>query len=174
MPAGIVLIGGGSNLYLVEPIAREYLNLPARIAPLSVLFTVPINEKRETEIIKKNVDSSWAIAYGLCTLGENKEIEEFSGSRFVRQTKKQPNKVASSILAIIFLSDRMNSIKTCQKINPEIEVFARIKVIGVGGSGGNAINHMVNSKIKGVEFIAMNTDAQDLLKSLASKKNTHW
>ncbi len=56
------------------------------------------------------------------------------------------------------------------KINPEIEAFARIKVIGVGGSGGNAINHMVNSKITGVEFIAMNTDAQDLHKSLASKK----
>jgi len=56
------------------------------------------------------------------------------------------------------------------KINPEIESFARIKVVGVGGSGGNAINHMVNSKIGGVEFIAMNTDAQDLHKSLASKK----
>ncbi|MBI3632148.1 MAG: cell division protein FtsZ [Candidatus Vogelbacteria bacterium] len=56
------------------------------------------------------------------------------------------------------------------KINPEIEAFARIKVIGVGGSGGNAINHMVNSKVNGVEFIAMNTDAQDLHKSLAAKK----
>ncbi len=56
------------------------------------------------------------------------------------------------------------------KINPEIEAFARIKVIGVGGSGGNAVNHMVNSKITGVEFVAMNTDAQDLHKSLASKK----
>src|SRR3989338_434074 len=56
------------------------------------------------------------------------------------------------------------------KVNPEIEAFARIKVIGVGGSCGNAINHMVNSKISGVEFIAMNTDAQDLHKSLASKK----
>ncbi len=56
------------------------------------------------------------------------------------------------------------------KINPEIESFARIKVIGVGGSGGNAINHMVSSKIGGVEFIAMNTDAQDLQKSLATKK----
>ncbi len=56
------------------------------------------------------------------------------------------------------------------KVNPEIEAFARIKVIGVGGSGGNAINHMVNSKISGVEFVAMNTDAQDLHKSLASKK----
>lgn len=56
------------------------------------------------------------------------------------------------------------------KINPDIETFARIKVIGVGGSGGNAINHMIQSKIKGVEFICMNTDTQDLHKSLADKK----
>ncbi|MFT5280849.1 MAG: cell division protein FtsZ [Flavobacteriaceae bacterium] len=56
------------------------------------------------------------------------------------------------------------------KINPEIETFARIKVIGVGGSGGNVVNHMVNAKVKGVEFIAMNTDTQDLHKSLATKK----
>ena len=56
------------------------------------------------------------------------------------------------------------------KINPEIETFARIKVIGVGGSGKNALNHMINSKVKGVEFIVMNTDTQDLLNSLAEKK----
>ncbi len=56
------------------------------------------------------------------------------------------------------------------KINPQIETFARIKVIGVGGSGANAINHMIDSKIKGVEFIAINTDTQDLHHSKASKK----
>jgi cell division protein FtsZ len=56
------------------------------------------------------------------------------------------------------------------KINPEVETFARIKVIGVGGSGKNALNHMINSKVKGIEFISMNTDTQDLHNSLASKK----
>lgn len=56
------------------------------------------------------------------------------------------------------------------KLNPEIETAARIKVIGVGGSGGNAINHMINNKVRSVEFIAMNTDVQDLHKSLAEKK----
>lgn len=56
------------------------------------------------------------------------------------------------------------------KVEPEVEAFARIKVIGVGGSGKNAVNHMVSSKIKGVEFIVMNTDAQDLHHSLAQKK----
>lgn len=56
------------------------------------------------------------------------------------------------------------------QIKPEVEAFARIKVIGCGGSGKNATNHMINSKVKGVEFIAVNTDAQDLHNSLASKK----
>ena len=56
------------------------------------------------------------------------------------------------------------------QIKPEVQTFARIKVIGVGGSGKNALNHMVNAKVKGVEFIAINTDAQDLHNSLAQKK----
>ncbi|MBP6868996.1 MAG: cell division protein FtsZ [Candidatus Pacebacteria bacterium] len=57
-----------------------------------------------------------------------------------------------------------------KRVTPEIETFARIRVVGVGGSGNNAINHMINSKVKGVEFIAINTDAQDLHRSLARKK----
>ncbi len=56
------------------------------------------------------------------------------------------------------------------KVNPEIESFARIKVIGIGGSGKGALNHMINSKLQGVEFVAMNTDTQDLHHSLAEKK----
>ncbi|MBX4211167.1 cell division protein FtsZ [Candidatus Parcubacteria bacterium] len=56
------------------------------------------------------------------------------------------------------------------QIKPEVEAFARIKVVGVGGSGKNAVNHMVNSRVKGVEFIAVNTDAQDLHHSQAKRK----
>jgi cell division protein FtsZ len=56
------------------------------------------------------------------------------------------------------------------QLQPEVEAFARIRVVGVGGSGGNAINHMVESKVRGVDFIAVNTDAQDLHHSLAKKK----
>ena len=57
-----------------------------------------------------------------------------------------------------------------EKINPEVESFARIRVVGVGGSGNNAVNYMINAKVKGVEFIAINSDAQDLHHSLAKKK----
>ncbi|MBK8264666.1 MAG: cell division protein FtsZ [Nannocystis sp.] len=44
---------------------------------------------------------------------------------------------------------------------------AKIKVIGVGGAGGNAVNTMINNKVEGVEFIVANTDVQALEKSLA-------
>ena len=56
------------------------------------------------------------------------------------------------------------------EIKPEIETFAKIKVVGVGGSGGSAVNRMIDAKIRGVEFIAMNTDVQALQLSLAPKK----
>lgn len=56
------------------------------------------------------------------------------------------------------------------EIKPDIETFAKIKVVGVGGSGGNAISRMIDSKIKGVEFVAINTDAQALHHSKANEK----
>jgi cell division protein FtsZ len=54
---------------------------------------------------------------------------------------------------------------------PEIkELQPRILVMGVGGAGGNAINEMIDSNLQGVEFIAVNTDAQDLKHSKAKSK----
>ena len=47
---------------------------------------------------------------------------------------------------------------------------AKLKVVGVGGAGGNAINDMIQSEINDVEFIAINTDQQDLDRSVAVKK----
>ena len=57
-----------------------------------------------------------------------------------------------------------------EQIKSDVESFARIRVVGAGGSGNNAVNYMVSSKVKGVEFIAVNSDAQDLHHSLAKKK----
>src|ERR1700731_2176718 len=50
------------------------------------------------------------------------------------------------------------------------EYQARIKVVGCGGSGGNAVNTMINFGLEGVEFIVVNTDAQALGASLAPSK----
>ncbi len=57
-----------------------------------------------------------------------------------------------------------------KRVETEVETFARIRVVGVGGSGKNAVNHMIESKVRGVEFIAVNSDAQDLHRSLAKRK----
>ncbi len=53
---------------------------------------------------------------------------------------------------------------------PQAETFARIKVVGVGGGGCNAVNRMITEGIQGIEFIAVNTDAQALTQSLAQKR----
>ena len=56
------------------------------------------------------------------------------------------------------------------EIKPQIETFAKIKVVGVGGAGGITVNHMIDCGIRGVEFIAINTDAQALQYSKAPVK----
>src|SRR3990167_8092753 len=56
------------------------------------------------------------------------------------------------------------------EVKPMVETFAKIKVIGVGGSGGSAVNRMIDCGIRGVEFIAVNTDVQALHANKASKK----
>lgn len=56
------------------------------------------------------------------------------------------------------------------QVAPAIETFARIKVVGVGGAGGAAINRMIDAGVDGVEFIAVNTDAQALHHSRAQVK----
>lgn len=57
-----------------------------------------------------------------------------------------------------------------QAVEPAIETFAKIKVVGVGGAGGSAINRMAEAGIDGVEYIAINTDSQALHNSKADVK----
>ena len=56
------------------------------------------------------------------------------------------------------------------EVKPEITPVASIKVIGVGGGGCNAVNRMIKSGLKGIEFISINTDAQALYHSEAQNK----
>lgn len=56
------------------------------------------------------------------------------------------------------------------ELKPDVETFATIKVVGVGGGGNSAVNRMISSKLKGVDFVAINTDAQALHFSEAENK----
>ncbi|HCA67536.1 MAG TPA: cell division protein FtsZ, partial [Candidatus Jacksonbacteria bacterium] len=63
-----------------------------------------------------------------------------------------------------------NAASRIVEVRPQLDTFARIKVVGVGGSGGSALNRMVEAEIRGVEFIAVNTDAQALQQNKAPLK----
>lgn len=56
------------------------------------------------------------------------------------------------------------------EVKPDVETFAKIFVVGVGGSGGSAVSRMIDSGLKGVEFVAVNTDAQALHHNPAKRK----
>src|SRR3989338_4081919 len=56
------------------------------------------------------------------------------------------------------------------EVKPDVETFAKILVVCIGGSGGSAVSRMIDSGLKGVEFIAVNTDAQALHHNPAKRK----
>lgn len=62
------------------------------------------------------------------------------------------------------------SSQSALEVKPDIETFAKIKVVGVGGAGGNAVNRMIDASLHSLEFIAINTDQQDLHHSRSTKK----
>src|SRR3989442_844828 len=57
-------------------------------------------------------------------------------------------------------------------LRSDIENFALIKVVGVGGGGSNAVNRMIRAELMGVEFISVNTDAQALLLQVVEKRTS--
>ena len=67
---------------------------------------------------------------------------------------------------MITFDDRRDQLR----INIDEELTAKIKVIGIGGGGGNAVNRMIQAGIPGVEFIVANTDLQAMRNSLAPTK----
>jgi len=67
-------------------------------------------------------------------------------------------------------SGKVSSKPKTMEITPEITPVANIKVLGVGGGGGNAVNRMIKAGLKGIDFISVNTDAQALYHSEAGTK----
>lgn len=81
-------------------------------------------------------------------------------------TNNKSRKVSKASMSPVDNSEDLGSFE----VKPDIETLAKIKVIGVGGSGGAAINRMIDNRIRGVEFIAVNTDAQALHHNKAPHK----
>lgn len=59
------------------------------------------------------------------------------------------------------------------ELDNDFQEVTKIKVIGVGGGGGNAVNRMVQAGLKGIDLIAVNTDKQTLAFSKATQKNSN-
>lgn len=76
----------------------------------------------------------------------------------------------SDSLKNIFQNNTSADSAANKKVVPSLAPSARIVVVGVGGGGGNAVNSMISSHIEGVEYLAINTDAQALHISQAAKK----
>lgn len=74
LPAGIILTGGGANVSNVTDLAKNTLNLPARVATLEIGKSLKLR------------DASWAVAYGLCMWGAN-DTEDTSAMGIVKETK---------------------------------------------------------------------------------------
>lgn len=83
-------------------------------------------------------------------------------------TQKQKTKNDDSLRTLF--SGSAGTKRKNLEITPDITPVASIKVIGVGGGGGNAINRMIKSNVRGIDFIAVNTDAQALYHSEAPVK----
>lgn len=93
-------------------------------------------------------------------------------NNFIQTTHQGDSKKGSTnhddALKNLFSGNRTSN-KTME-FTPDITPVAKIKVIGVGGGGNNAINRMIRANLKGVDFIAVNTDAQALYHSEAAHK----
>jgi cell division protein FtsZ len=83
---------------------------------------------------------------------EDREANQSGGNSMIRMEDPEPGQDKKAMLA--FADSR--------------EIGANIKVVGVGGGGGNAVNRMIDNNLQGVEFIAANTDCQALRSSKAS------
>src|SRR4029434_5173762 len=95
----------------------------------------------------------------LVQLAQNKRKRPSKPSRFGREEKLMtPEALEPGRSINIFIDDE-----------PPI-TGARIKVIGVGGGGGNAVNRMIDAGIEGIDFVVANTDLQALKRSHAPVK----
>ncbi|MCK5471947.1 cell division protein FtsZ [Candidatus Gracilibacteria bacterium] len=78
--------------------------------------------------------------------------------------------MSSDGLKNLFAGNSKKDDFAAQEVNPGISPIAKIKVIGIGGSGSNALNRMIKAQVSGVDFIAVNTDAQALYHNNAATK----
>lgn len=154
-----------STLETVEPASNVAENL-------MLLDLVPESEMETSSIplLKSWVieESSMVITNDENPVQEEENVDTLSALRTFIEPEPIPAVIAESSL----ITTTTTTATTTETAAKETLSIARntppciIKVLGVGGGGGNAVNHMIQTKIDGVSFWAINTDAQALAKSL--------
>ena len=149
VPAGLVLTGGSSNLPGMAELAAAVTHLPVRIG-------VPMNLYGVADSL---YDPAYATAVGL-VLWKSRKPEVGTETLADQEGHEQLGLPTFQYLQI----NKLKSIEKEKKMakTSYVPSGAKIKVVGLGGAGCNAVTRMVREQIRGVEFIAMNTDAQHL------------
>ena len=156
LSSGVVLTGGSSVMQGMVELGEEIFHMPVRIG-------VPRYAGALAEVVRT---PRYATAMGLLVRGRG---ADGAGKAFAPERVGDGRARADEgVVSTQFLSaqqrqgdDNMFEIVDSQATGPII------KVIGVGGAGGNAVNHMIEQGVEGVEFIAVNTDAQVLARNKA-------
>lgn len=89
LPAGAVIVGGGSRVGNIEHVAREILNIPAQLAPPLIMRSVTSGKGGKGAEGRFSADPVWATAYGLCLIGSDPGATQSAGIRMVNTTKNK-------------------------------------------------------------------------------------
>ena len=173
----MVLTGGTSQMPGIRSLASQVMGLPVRVARPENLLGLT------DQLLAPPYSTSVGLLYWALMMSESNlspQKTQFAASRKTDPlgSGKGFSKTITSVkysrqfrLRISKLSHRIkeeNKMDTTAQSNSES--FARIKVVGVGGGGCNAVNRMIDEGLHGIEFITVNTDAQALQLSKAPTK----
>ena len=161
--SGIVLTGGGAMLEGMAEIAEQIFDLPIRRG-------VPAGVGGLADHVN---NPAFATAVGPGDVRAQKSCRRSRAARRSRRVRTRGRTAARFVQGVLLMEGRMANQDTSTlrlKLDEEGRTGARIKVVGVGGGGSNAVNRMVQAGLDGVEFIVANTDLQALKLNAAPHK----
>jgi cell division ATPase FtsA len=157
--SGLVLTGGGAVLEGMSEIAEQIFDLPIRRG-------LPVGVGGLADHVS---NPAYATAVGLVLYW--RQASDAGGRGWWGRADASDGAAAHSIQRVFLIRNRRGRGDTMTNhdketlrltLDEDARMGARIKVVGVGGGGSNAVTRMVNAGITGVEFIVVNTDAQAL------------
>ena len=171
IPAGLVFTGGGAHLKGLVELAESMFHLPARVAVPRSFEGMPeqLSQPEYATVVGLLLYGARARRQAAAEAGHiRRKIEKYVRRRMMRKTPAgQGHFFAGGTEMAKDAGIRIS-------FSEEVNQGAKIKVIGVGGGGCNAVNRMIRAKVEGVEFIAANTDLQALKLCAGARQVAAW